>query len=515
MKKTLLWMLAFMLVCMALGCGSPSQATQVSVEEQPVAASEAVVFADPTLEQMVRATLGQPDGEITAAQAAAVTRLSLGIEWQRYLSGDAQIQDISGLEYFTNLEMLDLSYHAIADISPLAGMHQLTALSLEGNPVADLAPLSELESLKALLLSGCAAVDYSPLSNLINLEILHLDQSTIADLSPLASLTKLKRLYLAGSPAEDYSPIEAVYPNLEERDFTIASALTELGFSWNGERNFAYYSGEDVSVRINHAKWGPPQVEWESNCIWLTKKAANDYTLDVGFYGSIDAYVFWLTKNGELLMNYVYDAGNEDLSLAPEDRERIEALLREALGETGDEDMLLAPIGVFEEAIQAIFQITPDVLYALPFAPPTLTNLGFIFMTDEQGNASYAYHEHEPHDMHISIYKQPWGQSRDGRSIEFYDDDFNGYSLLIFYFADEQRYSISLFSADESCGIDRYATGETGAEFPDLDTVQRMFFNAFETQGDAMYEKPLEYLEQWVQERFNMSVEELYALPLE
>ena len=30
--------------------------------------------------------------------------------------------DIDGLEYFKNLESLDLSFHAITDITPLAGL---------------------------------------------------------------------------------------------------------------------------------------------------------------------------------------------------------------------------------------------------------------------------------------------------------------------------------------------------------------------------------------------------------
>ena len=41
-----------------------------------------------------------------------------------------------------------------------------------------------------------------------------------------------------------------------------------------------------------------------------------------------------------------------------------------------------------------------------------------------------------------------------------------------------------------------------------------MFNDAFGTEGDDFYEKPIAYFEQLVQERFNMSIEELYALPI-
>ena len=82
-------------------------------------ASKVVAFTDPTLEAMVRATMGRPEGDITAAEAEAVTELNLSFEWQQHLPDAVQIQNIGGLEYFTNLEHLDLSFHAIQAVSPL------------------------------------------------------------------------------------------------------------------------------------------------------------------------------------------------------------------------------------------------------------------------------------------------------------------------------------------------------------------------------------------------------------
>lgn len=82
------------------------------------------------------------------------------------------------------------------------------------------------------------------------------------------------------------------------------------------------------------------------------------------------------------------------------------------------------------------------------------------------------------------------------------------------YFADEGRYSISLRADEMAWGFDNYpATGESGGESPDLDTVRRIFNDAFGTQDEAFYDKPLTYFEQVVQDRFGMSIDELYALP--
>lgn len=512
MKKILCGTLAAMLALGVFACGAPADAVP-SPAAEAVAATETVAFADPVLERMVRASVGKPEGDITVAEAEAVTELNLSFEWRQYLSDAVQIQDIGGLEYFKNLEHLDLSFHAITDVTPLAGLTKLTTLSLGGNPIADLAPLAGLTNLKVLTLSDCAARDYDPLAALVNLEFLALDHSAIADVSPLAALTSLKYLYLAECAVADYSPLSNVYPSLEEKDFTMASTLAELGFTLVDHDTTAGYKTEQMMVTVNHSEWGTPTMEAENNCVKMYLQLDDGYTLIVMYYPEIDAYVFQMISNGEMTTNYIYDEANGGFSLNSDDRESAERVITAALGETNAEDILLAPIPIFHKTIQNTLGMTADALYALPFEPPTLKNLGFV--ADEEGNAAHKYDEKEPHDMHISIYRPEWGASPDGRSIEFYDDAVNGYSLLILYFADEGKYSISLHKDGEACGFDNYpATGEKGWESPDLDTVRRIFNAAFDTQDDGFYDKPLTYLEQAVRERFGMSVDELLALPV-
>jgi hypothetical protein len=58
------------------------------------------------------------------------------------------------------------------------------------------------------------------------------------------------------------------------------------------------------------------------------------------------------------------------------------------------------------------------------------------------------------------------------------------------------------------------ATNAYIGEYPDKDTVQRMFNETFGTQGDDFYDKPMAYFEQLLQARFGVSVDELYALPI-
>ena len=531
MKRFLTILLLITLIGTLAACSPPASepVDTLPPREVPEATLEKdVTFADPVLEAMVRATMGKPEGVITVTEAEAVTRMNFSAEWQRYISQETPIKGIGGLEYFKNLESLDLSFHAITDIAPLAGLKKLTSLSLSNNPIADISPLAGLTGLKVLILTGCKAQDYAPLAKLVDLEFLMLDDSTIADVSPLSSLVSLKQLYLSGCPISSYFPLSDIYQNLQQKDFTIAFTLAELGFTMNDANNQASYGDvqrDGLSVNINHAEWGAPQSEDMTKCVRMDLMLDSGYTLVVLYYPEISAYVFQMSINGEQ-MNYIYNAADGTFMLDSNNRERFERMITEALGETGETDALLAPIPVFDDTIRETFGITADALYALPFeqtaaqpeqttaiyAPP-YEQMGF---TADTAKAVCIYERQEPHYMRIAIHRPEWGENPDGFNIMFHDADINGYDLVIMYFADDGRYNVRLDKAGVDCSYDYYAAPDQyGWEYPDIATVIQMFGDAFDTQGKETYLKALPYFEQVVQEFFGLSVDELYALPVE
>ena len=73
---------------------------------------------DPVLEERVREAMGKPEGDISAADAAAVTTLILNAP--EGATDDQRIRDISALWYFMNLEELEFMSNAVTDISPLS-----------------------------------------------------------------------------------------------------------------------------------------------------------------------------------------------------------------------------------------------------------------------------------------------------------------------------------------------------------------------------------------------------------
>jgi Leucine-rich repeat (LRR) protein len=161
--------------------------------------AEAVIFfADPNLETAIREALNKPSGPIYASDLAGLT--SLSTDWEG-------IQDLSGLQYCTNLTDLSLEGNQISDISLLAELTSLTDLNLYDNQIGDISPLTGLTGLTGLNLYGNQISDISPLANLTNLTYLSLAYNQIIGISPLVNLTNLTELELGYNQISDISPL--------------------------------------------------------------------------------------------------------------------------------------------------------------------------------------------------------------------------------------------------------------------------------------------------------------------
>ena len=510
MKKTPIILLTLLLSLVLAACGAPSAAAPSSTQPP-----DAVKFADPVLEAMIRGTLGLPEGDIPLAQAQAVTRLDLASRYHDYFPDESPITDISGLEAFTGLQSLDLSGQAVSDLSPLAGLTRLTSLALGGNPVADVSPLAGLTSLKLLILSGSQAEDYGALANLVNLQVLLLDNSTITDLSPLASLTNLRQLYLANTSLEDLSPLETIYPNLEKKDFIIATTLKELGFNLDGNSHQAFFDGEGASFAINHAAWGPPPVEWDENIIRMKMNLEGDYKLSVGYYGVHKVYVCQMDKD-DLHVNYIYDPGDGSNNYDPADLPGAEEAIRAAMDVKEGEDPLVAPVRLFNDTLKDTFHMTPDKLFSLPYEPPTLRNLGFYA---DQPNAVYLY-EHRGEnildDVNMEVHRPEWGEK--DFDVRFFTPLSEEYRLVITWHAAERKYRVSSDDNDQGGAAYNYFIDsgdylDEWCSYPDK-TVEEYFIKAYNDPAITdVYQHSIDLMTNYIHDTFGMTVDELYTLP--
>ena len=100
--------------------------------------------------------------------------------------GGLDIEDLSALAGFSDLESLDLSSNLVSDLSPLAGLDQLRWLRLTGNRVSDVGPLVGLSQLGSLNLGGNEVSDINPLGGLSQLAWLNLSDNRVSDIGPLA-----------------------------------------------------------------------------------------------------------------------------------------------------------------------------------------------------------------------------------------------------------------------------------------------------------------------------------------
>jgi internalin A len=165
----------------------------------PLDTAKVVKFADKVMEKKVREAIGKPEGNITAGDAAAVENLNLGNEWQDKFPKGSQISNLGGIEYFINLKSLDISWNKIKDIKKLAVLTKLECLRAYGNQISNIAPLA----------------------GLINMNNLNIGGNKVSKIDALKNLVNLTSLYLDGNPIKDFSPIEAIYPQLAEKDFAL------------------------------------------------------------------------------------------------------------------------------------------------------------------------------------------------------------------------------------------------------------------------------------------------------
>ena len=167
--------------------------------------AQQVNIPDPNLHGAIRDALNLPDdAPITQVAMQRLTKL------EPRFRGIQGITNLSGLEFATNLEHLDLAMAPISDLAPLANLAQLRTLWIWGCEISDITPLANLTGLTNLDLSYNRIADINPLANLTSLVYLLLRGNRIVDVSPLVHLTNLELLYIQGNLIADHSPLDGL-----------------------------------------------------------------------------------------------------------------------------------------------------------------------------------------------------------------------------------------------------------------------------------------------------------------
>ena len=164
-----------------------------------VASAQEVSIPDPNLATALRKAFSLPPEEPITQQ--------LMLELTKLTAQRAQINNLTGLEYATNLTNLNLNSNQISDISALSKLTQLEVLSIVSNPITDIGPLASLTKLRTLWFRSNQIQDISPITQLTQLVNLFLEFNQIQDISPLKRLTQLERLSLLSNQIRDIGPL--------------------------------------------------------------------------------------------------------------------------------------------------------------------------------------------------------------------------------------------------------------------------------------------------------------------
>ena len=178
------------------------------------------------------------DGKITFEEAAVVKELNLGFAEKPESSKDC-ITDITGLEYFTSLETLNLKYNTVSDVKPIEGISTLQVLILGENPISSI-NLDKLGELTDLRLYG-TNISEIDLSKTPKIESLYLQRTKVSkvDLTPLQSLdqalinncSNLSEIKASNLPS--LTRLDAVKGNLTSFEISDCPSLRELHLNSN------------------------------------------------------------------------------------------------------------------------------------------------------------------------------------------------------------------------------------------------------------------------------------------
>lgn len=225
----------------ALGTGSFTNSEYATVTVTTL--DNTIHFADMVLARRLLA-MTEPkidadgDGKITFEEASVVKELNLGFAEKPESTVDC-VTDITGLEYFTSLETLNLKFNSVSDIKPIEGISTLKVLILGENPISSI-NLDKLGELTDLRLYG-TNISEIDLSKTPKLESLYLQRTKVSkvDLTPLQSLdqaliNKCSNLSeLKASNLPNLTRLDAVEGNLTSFEISDCPSLRELHLNSN------------------------------------------------------------------------------------------------------------------------------------------------------------------------------------------------------------------------------------------------------------------------------------------
>jgi len=179
------------------------EAVSVQAEEESTTISE--LFPDKGLARVISFWVGEEIN--TPIKMIRIKNLSI-IKQPNFFY--KEIKSLEGLQYATNVTIIDLNDQDISDLRPISGLTKLKTINLRQSRLTDITPLQGLTNLETLVLRGNNIRDLRPLASLANLKELDLMNNGITDLTGLSTLSKLQQLDLGVNQISDLTELSSL-----------------------------------------------------------------------------------------------------------------------------------------------------------------------------------------------------------------------------------------------------------------------------------------------------------------
>ena len=265
-------------------------------------------WTEPTLEALVRETLGKPDGDIMLSELDHVWGIELFGDTHIYFNADGGYEmyknedgsyktfdvlevtnvdlrgissesnlpvdgaySVDGVHYtrgsitkladfanFRNIKFLSVFKNSLKDMRGLSGLDRLSEIRLVDCAIQDAESLSELQQIIALDLRKNKISDIKPLTKLVQIKYLNLRNNEIKNLEGLSSISGLEDLEVASNPIEDLDPLRSLtnlrwlfVEDTRINDLSPLSDLTLLHHLSMGNLDTAHIDMAPLSTLVN------------------------------------------------------------------------------------------------------------------------------------------------------------------------------------------------------------------------------------------------------------------------
>lgn len=199
---------------------TPDKELVIHVNATKISESDvAIQFTDPVLEKAVRDALYRSAGTISEENKLhwkwgtnePVTQSDLlNLSMLKMDKRVNLVKDLNGLEYASNLKILQINNSEVSNVGPLGQLPTLEYLDLTHNQIQDINSFTDLPSLETLILSKNNISDPSTLTELPKLRDLDLSYNNISDESWLSGLRKPTTINLSYNKIDDVRPLSGL-----------------------------------------------------------------------------------------------------------------------------------------------------------------------------------------------------------------------------------------------------------------------------------------------------------------